>query len=118
HSIIASLLCLVGIGFLTLKGGAPINIGDILTLLCAMLFAAHITLLDRHAKRMDAIALTIIQMLTTSILAFVCALIFEPYPKAISTNAYTSMIYMIVFSTMLGFLIQTIAQKYTTASHT
>lgn len=118
YSLIASILCLVGIGFLTLKDGTPINIGDILTLVCAVLFAAHIVLLDRHAKRIDTIVLTITQMLTTAILASICAFIFEPFPKNIPANAYTSMVYMIIFSTMLGFLVQTVAQKYTTASHT
>lgn len=117
YSVIASILCFVGIGFLTLKNGSSINIGDILTLICAVLFAAHITLVGHHAKQIDTIVLTITQMLTTSVLALLCALIFEPFPKAIPSNAYSSMAYMIVFSTMLGFSIQTIAQKYTTASH-
>jgi len=117
YSIIASILCLVGIGFLTLKNGSSINIGDILTLICAVLFAAHITLVGHYAKKTDTIVLTITQMLTTSVLALLCALIFEPFPKEVPSNAYSSMVYIIVFSTMLGFSVQTIAQKYTTASH-
>lgn len=118
YSIIASILCFFGIGFLTLKEGLAINPGDILTLACAVFFAFHITLLDRYAKRIDTLALTIIQMLTTAVLSSICALVFEPFPKNISTGTYSSMVYMVLFSTMLGFLIQTAAQKHTTASHT
>lgn len=117
YSIIASILCLIGIGFLTLQEDTPINIGDILTLVCAIFFAIHITLLGHYVKENDAIILAIIQMLTASIIALIFALIFEPYPKIVPKSVYTSMIYIIVFSTMLAFLIQTIAQKYTTSNH-
>ncbi len=118
YSIIASILCLAGIGFLTLRDGVAMNLGDALTLACAVFFAIHITLLDRYAKRIDTLVLTLIQMLTTAVLALLCAIIFEPFPQNVPSSAYFSMAYMIIFSTMLGFLIQTAAQKYTTASHT
>ncbi len=118
YSIIASILCFIGIGFLTLKDGLSINIGDALTLLCALLFAIHITLLGRYAKMVDSIVLTIIQMATTSVMALPWALFFEPLPQNLPKSIYVSMTYMIIFSSMLGFLIQTIAQKYTTPSHT
>ncbi len=117
YSVLASILCLVGIGFLTLKGSTSINIGDFLTLICAVLFAAHITLLGHHAKKVDTIVLSVIQMLTTSVLSLICALIFEPIPKAFPSDIYGSVLYMIFFSTMLAFSIQTIAQRYTPASH-
>ena len=51
YSIIASVFCLIGVGFLTLKDGLSINIGDFLTLVCAFLFAVHIALLGEYAKR-------------------------------------------------------------------
>ncbi|MFY9278440.1 MAG: DMT family transporter [Caldicoprobacterales bacterium] len=117
YSIIASVFCLIGVGFLTLKDGLSINIGDFLTLVCAFLFAVHIALLGEYAKKVDTIVLSIIQMATASVLALVCALFTEPVPESLPANAYFSMVYMIIFSTMLAFMIQTIAQKYTTANH-
>lgn len=117
YSVIASILCLVGIGFLTLKGSTSVNIGDFLTLICAVLFAAHIILLGHHAKKVDTAVLSVIQMLTTGLLSLACALIFEPFPRSLPSDIYPSVVYMIFFSTMLAFSIQTIAQRYTFASH-
>lgn len=118
YSVIASILCLIGIGFLTLKGGNGINLGDLLTLACAFFFAGHITMLGHWSKRADLAVLTVTQMLTTGFLALVCALLFESFPSQISRETYGSMLYIIAVCTLFCFSIQTIAQKYTTASHT
>jgi drug/metabolite transporter (DMT)-like permease len=117
YSIIASGLALAGIGLLTLKGGHGVNLGDILTLACAFFFAVHIIYLGYYAKKVDTIILSITQMGVASIIAFICAIIFEKYPKDLPRDAYSSMFYIIVVSTMLAFLLQTAAQKYTTATH-
>jgi drug/metabolite transporter (DMT)-like permease len=117
YSIASSMLCLIGIGFLTIKDGMAINLGDVLTLACAVFFAVHITLLGHYAKKVDTVILSITQMVFASIMAFIAAVIFEPYHGGIPANAYTSMIYIVVFSTMLAFLIQTASQKYTTSDH-
>ncbi|HZJ56634.1 MAG TPA: DMT family transporter [Clostridia bacterium] len=117
YSAIASMLCLVGIGFLTLKGDSGMNLGDILTLACAIFFAAHITLLGYWAKQADLMALTVTQMLTTAFLALFCAILFETPPSQIPRETYGSMIYIIVLCTLLSFSIQTVAQKFTSANH-
>ena len=52
-------------------------------------FAAHITLLGHHAKKVDTIVLSVIQMLTTSVLSLICALIFELF-QAFPSDIYGS----------------------------
>ncbi|MCJ7691730.1 MAG: DMT family transporter, partial [Clostridiaceae bacterium] len=42
YSLVSAFLCFIGIGMLTLDGGINISLGDSLTLLCAVFFAAHI----------------------------------------------------------------------------
>ncbi|ERI92467.1 putative membrane protein [Clostridiales bacterium oral taxon 876 str. F0540] len=117
YSAAASILVLIGIGLLTLKEGFAINFGDALTLACALFFAIHITCLGYFAKKTDTIILTVTQMAAASLMAFICAFIFEPPLKNIPKEAAGSMVYIVIFSTMLAFFIQTTAQKYTTESH-
>lgn len=117
YTFIAAVLALLGIGLLTLKDGFVMNAGDMLTILCAFFFALHIACLGHYAKKVDSITLAVTQMAAASIMAFIGALIFEPFPKEIPKNAYASMIYIVIFSTMLAFLIQTAAQKHTTSDH-
>ena len=84
RTVIAAILCLIGIAFLTLRAEATMNIGDILTLACAIAFAIHITLLGNYAKKVDPIILSITQMLTTSILALICAILFEAFRELLA----------------------------------
>lgn len=113
YSIAAAFLTLLGIGLITLHEGFRLNSGDWLTLLCDVFFALQIIAVDRYAKNCDTIILAIIQMFTSAALAFIFALIFEPFPGMIKINGLFSLGYLVIFSTMLAFLVQNVAQKYT-----
>lgn len=119
HSITAAILSFIGIALLSLKSDMQfdINIGDWLTLLCAVLFAAHIVSVSYYAKKSDPIALSVVQMIFSGILSLICALIFEPKFMGINKDAAFSIFYLVVFSTMICFLIQNVAQKYTHPNH-
>ena len=58
YSAIAALLAFVGIGLLTLQGKLIINIGDMLTIVCAVFFAAQIIAIDFYTEKHSAIVLT------------------------------------------------------------
>jgi drug/metabolite transporter (DMT)-like permease len=119
YSIFSTFLALIGIGFLNIGDGLTLNmnIGDWLTLICAFLFAAHIIAVSHYAKKVDPIILSVVQMLFAGLVSLVCALIFEPKFAGISSGAFFSVFYLIVFSTMLAFLVQNVAQKYTHPNH-
>lgn len=111
--MIASVSCVAGIACLTLEpSNLTLNIGDILSLLCAVFFALHIIKLSNLAY-MDAIALTSLQMISAGSLGAVCALLFDDAPKAVSSQALTGILYSIFIATLLAYLLQTIGQKYT-----
>lgn len=115
--IIASLLCIAGIAMLTLKADAmQLNLGDILSLICALFFALHIISLERYSTHVDAISLTALQMLTAGILSTICAFLFEKPPAALTISALSNVGYLIFVSTLLAYLLQTYAQKFTTAN--
>lgn len=115
--IIASILCLCGIALLTLKKEAMmLTIGDLLSLICALFFALHIIALERYSAHIDAIAMTAMQMFTAGVLSTICALCFETPPANWNANAIGNIAYLIFVSTLLAYLIQTYAQKFTTAN--
>lgn len=116
-AIISSFICILGIALLTLRAEAMrLSSGDMLSFICALFFAMHMIALDRCGKDVDVFAMTALQMLTAGLLAAIFALMFESWPQAVERTAIWSLLYSIFISTMLAYLLQTWAQKYTPAS--
>lgn len=113
-----ALLAMVGIGLLSLQGEGGIALGDLLTLLCGIFFAVHIVYIDRYTLAQDPAILTVLQLATAAVLSFLLApLIDGPFPaQALHPEAVTGMLYLGLLSTMFGFLLQNVGQKYTTPS--
>jgi drug/metabolite transporter (DMT)-like permease len=61
-SFLSTFICLIGIGLLTLDTTIGFNIGDLLTLICAVFFALHIVSNGYFSKKIHPINLTILQM--------------------------------------------------------
>ncbi|AVP55691.1 EamA family transporter [Clostridium tetani] len=118
YNITATFLCLIGISLLTLDGSMHINKGDLLTLICAIFFACHVVATGYFTKKYDPIILTFTQFFVTTILSFLSMIILEGVPSAIPKEGIFPVFYLGIFSTFIAFLIQTIAQRYTSPSHT
>ena len=117
YSLVSAFMCFIGIGMLTLDGGIRIGLGDGLTLLCAVFFAAHIVSVGFFTEKVDAISLVIIQLGAAAVFSIIAALIYEPLPKALNSDTIFAIGYLAIFSTMIAFIIQNVAQKYTTSTH-
>jgi drug/metabolite transporter (DMT)-like permease len=118
YNIMAGLIAIVGFSFLNLTKdmGFSLGIGEVLGILCALVFAGHITSLGHFSKKGDIIILAITQMIVCCVLAFVFAFIFEKPPTEITVQMAVPVVYLGVFSTFIAFLFQTIGQKYTSSS--
>ncbi len=117
--IAAAFLCFAGIFMLMFNGSfGNVNLGDILTVICGLLFAFQIALLGIYSKKYDTIVLTIVQMVTCAVIGLALALVFDDAPKRMSGSTVGSVLYLGLLSTCLAYLVQTVAQKYTTPSHT
>lgn len=115
--VLASSLCVIGIALLTLRVDTlSLNIGDLLSLICAIFFAAHMIALEKSAQKANVFVMTALQMLSAGILSAVFAVSTEGLPDAIPPSAGVALAYSIFCSTMLAYLLQTWAQKYTTAN--
>lgn len=118
NSVLAGLLTLVGIGLLGLNENFSISFGDGLTLLYAVVFAVQIVFIGIYVKNVNPIHLTVVQFLTAGVFTLISALIFEPSIASVTHESIMGIIYLVILNTALAFLIQNIAQKYTSDTHT
>lgn len=112
YNLAAALLCIAGIGLVSLSGDLTMTPGDALTLLSGFFYAAHIVCVSRFSKRHDIITLTVLQFAVTGAGALLLALLFER-PLTIPLQAAPGLAYLSVVSTALALLFQNIGQKYT-----
>lgn len=118
YAMVSTFIALIGIALLTLEGSLTINNGDALTLACAVSFAGHIVSVGYLGKGKDPLLLTTLQMIVAALLFIIFAALFEPVPETlISSDIFGAVAYMVLFPTLLAFLIQNVAQQLTTSTH-
>ena len=109
-----ALLSLMGVN---LEDG--VNPGDVMVFFCALSFAAHIFITGRFSHRMDPLILTMTQILTVAVLATAASYLFEPpTPVLPRGQPLFAAIFTGVLATAVAFGVQTVAQRFTTATHT
>ncbi|MBZ4665455.1 DMT family transporter [Mahella sp.] len=116
YGIIGGFLAAAGAGVLMLNGAFTVNIGDALTLLCAVFFAFHIYCVGIFVKTCDVILLTIVQFAFACIFSLPLMLIFPGGQSLIGVNGMLSLLYLGVLSTGVAFLLQNISQTLTTST--
>ena len=115
YNIIASVICLVGIGLVSLDGDLTMNIGDILTLLCSIFFGLHLVFVYIFGKDSDPIVMTILQFLVAGLLSIPCAVVLET-PPVFTADSILQMGYLVVLATAGAMLFQNFGQKFTPPS--
>ena len=110
-SIITSITTLIGIGIISLQNNFSINIGDLLTILCAILFGFHIFFTSEYSSDNNPFVLTSIQFITTFILSFILQICVGEFSIDTNTSGYLGVLYLGIFTTTLAFLMQTLCQS-------
>lgn len=115
---IGAVTSFVGLYLLTEYSWTGFNRGDALTLLCAAACTAHILCTGTLTHRHRAIPLVVIQFLTvtgcTGLVAVLKDTPFAPItPSTLGIIAFTA-----IFSTVLAFIIQTMAQRHVDPTRT
>jgi drug/metabolite transporter (DMT)-like permease len=113
-NLVGVILVSIGLWFLTAPSGGGLNRGDLLTLLCAIVFGLFIVLLDWTTRRYDFLLMTFLQIVTPAIcgwilLPFVEQPLFRPTQAALFALGYTA-----ILATVVTGYIQTRYQRDTT----
>jgi len=112
YEVMAAIIAVVGIGFLSLTDSFTIQIGDFLSILCAIAFAFDIFYTNVFVKMEDALALTIVQFMTASILSIIGVLILGEIPTSISNEGFLILLYLAVFCTLVAYVCQNVGMQY------
>ena len=112
---IAAVIALTGVGLISLQGDLSINMGDVLSILCGILFGIQIAYLDDCVETDDPVILTMFEMAVSGILGWCVAPFAEgAFPvEAVRTDVVLSVLYLGLMSSLLANLLQAVFQKYT-----
>ncbi len=99
--------------------GAATAVGDLLVLGCAVGFAWHILLTGRFARVFDPALIATVQVVTTGLLAAAAAHLCEGgIPLALPAAVWRAVAITALFATVFAFLVQTLAQRFTSPTRT
>lgn len=110
--ISAAVIALIGIGFLSLQGSMTMNIGDMLSILCALAFAFDIFYTNVFVKKEDALALTIVQFITAAFLSVVTAAMLGELTLDVPAEGMYAILYLAVFCTVIAYVCQNVGMQY------
>lgn len=112
YNIAAALLCVTGVGLVSLNGDLSVNIGDVLTLICAFFYAAHIVAVAKVSPGKDIYLLTIFQFGFAAVYSWCFGILNEKFPvEAITDPAvFLPLAYLCVMATTVALLFQNVGQ--------
>ena len=94
-------------------GQSGLNRGDLLTLICALIFTCHILLLDRFSPRFSSVQLSCIQFLAGGLVGTPIMLLTETLRWQDIAGAAIPILYAGVLSSGVAYTLQAFAQKNT-----
>ena len=114
-SYIAIALASVGMFFLTVdfKTSFALSLGDGLVLVCSVCAAAHVVAISHYAQKCDTSLLAMAQIVVCTIITTGVAIFKDGYALPPIGPAYLHILYLAIPSTFGGFLMQSVAQEYT-----
>ncbi len=99
-------------------GPGDIGMGDLLVLVCAVLYALHIALLSQWSPRLRAAPLAMVQMATSAVWFTASGTPFLVPNATPSPQVWFAVVITGVFASAVAFYIQTWAQAHLNASRT
>lgn len=116
YNVSAAIMCLIGIGFISLQNNLSINYGDILNIISGVTFAFQIVIISILTEKYDPILICVSQFFFTGFFALIVALFTEQLPASWSSDSVFSLLYIGIFSTAIALVLQNVCQKYVAAS--
>jgi len=92
-------------------GAFRLSLGDLLVLLCAVLFSVHILVIDYFSPKGDGVVISCIQFFVCGILSGIPMFFFENLSVGNMVDAKWSILYAGVLSSGVAYTLQVVAQK-------
>ena len=111
--MVASFVSLSGLWVLT-GGMHDVNLGDMLTLIAAMTYALHVLYSDKYMKAgVDPYVISAQQFILVGLFSLITGLVVGLPLEVGSTKAGGIILFLALFPTLSAFLIQMLAQRFT-----
>ena len=114
YNIAAALLCVSGVGLVSLNEELSINAGDLLTLVAALFYAGHIVAVSKVSEGKDVTLLTVLQFAFSALFAWVCGAFTDTFPAAALTDPAVALplAYLCVMATTAALLFQNVGMVW------
>ncbi len=112
HVYLCVVVALIGLWLLCMSGSS-LTKGDFLVILCAVVFACHIVLVDVVAPHVDGVKLSCIQFSVAAILSAVGMLLIEEPDIHVVLQNWFPIFYSGIFSAAIAYTLQILGQKHT-----
>ena len=116
HTMVALAMSVAGICLLTLGGEMGFHSGDLLCLVCAVCYASYIVLTGSSLRRLNPIAVGVMQFLFMGIYSAAADLAVGGFNFPTSPVFWSGMAVMIVLGTAYCFIMQVISQQHVSAT--
>jgi drug/metabolite transporter (DMT)-like permease len=119
REVVGVLVATLGLGLMTLQGAiGSIGRGDLLTIVCALAFAAHIVTLGHFSENMSFEILSLSQLAAAAVLGWAFTASLEPPRVDWRPAVIWAILITGVLATAAAFTIQAWAQQFTTSTRT
>lgn len=115
-NIIAAVLCIVGIGLVSLNGNFSIGIGDLLTILSGIFYALQIVFTAKYASDDDPIQLVFTELLVVGVIFWIVSLSAEKIPTNVTFTSFLPILYLAFICTAVAQFCQMVGQKHTSSN--
>lgn len=114
YNVLAAVLCVTGVGLVSLTGDLTVNPGDGLTLVCALFYAMHIVSVAKVSPGKDIYLLTVFQFAFAALFAWIGGALTETFPaQALAKpEVLLPLAYLAVMATTVALLFQNVGQVW------
>ncbi|NOY60194.1 MAG: DMT family transporter [Calditrichaeota bacterium] len=114
---LGAVLAVIGLYFLSVRQNLTISPGDLLVLVSAFFWAAHVHIIGWLATKMDSLKIALVQFITCSLLSFVGATFAETITIPTLQKAAFPILYAGLLSVGVAYTLQIVAQKDAPPAH-
>lgn len=116
--IIGCIIVAIGLAFLTIRQSFYIGIGNILSIISAIIYTAHIIYTGKAVRKENALLLGVSQLGVAGFLGLIFSLVFEDFHLPHTGVDWVMVLMLAIFCSAIGFVGQSVSQKFVSPAKT